>query len=397
MVQSVAILHSLYTPHIVGGAEISTQILAETLAGELDVRVFTVGPQPKEDGVLSETINNVQVQRLPAHNLFWYGDRTVKRSAASRIAWRILDAYNVNQYKKLKQAFIENRPSVVHTQNLPGLSLSAWRAAYELGIPIVHTLRDYSLLEPVNIKMYSYFYKFLSAHYSKYVSAVVGITRFVLDKHLEQGLFPNAKTYVVSNVVEADEADRNRMKPDASRKEMVLSYFGQLNANKGIEFLIEAVKQLPTEVVSKLYICGEGELMDSLKAVASGDARIEFTGKLKKEQVKEKMFESDLTLVPSVWDEPFGRVIIESYQMGTPVYASRVGGIPDVVLNPDEYCFKPRDSEAIRSSILSYFNKSLEERSAIQRDCRSHSLRFNVEAHRENYLRIYSSLLQSNL
>ena len=40
---------------------------------------------------------------------------------------------------------------------------------------------------------------------------------------------------------------------------------------------------------------------------------------------------SDVTVLPSLWSEPFGRVVIESMACETPVVASRVGGITEIL------------------------------------------------------------------
>ena len=65
---------------------------------------------------------------------------------------------------------------------------------------------------------------------------------------------------------------------------------------------------------------------------------------------------SDITVLPSIWSEPFGRSIIESLACGAPVIASRVGGIPEIltgeladnlVTAKDEQALAKRISEVI--------------------------------------------------
>jgi glycosyltransferase involved in cell wall biosynthesis len=45
---------------------------------------------------------------------------------------------------------------------------------------------------------------------------------------------------------------------------------------------------------------------------------------------------ADVVVVPSTWDEPFGRTVIEGLATGRPVLGSRVGGIPEILDGPLE-------------------------------------------------------------
>lgn len=90
--------------------------------------------------------------------------------------------------------------------------------------------------------------------------------------------------------------------------------------------MTQAIGLLSKDIVSKLVICGTGELEAKLQKQTEQDERIIFRGRLSLKEVNEQMANVDLTIVPSLWDEPFGRVIIESYNQGTPVLAFHVGG-----------------------------------------------------------------------
>jgi glycosyltransferase involved in cell wall biosynthesis len=62
--------------------------------------------------------------------------------------------------------------------------------------------------------------------------------------------------------------------------------------------------------------------------------------------------DTDVLVVPSVWAEPFGLVVLEAYSFGILVVGSRVGGIADIVEHGvTGWLFEPGDSAAL-SSIL---------------------------------------------
>lgn len=395
---NIVIMNSLYSPDIVGGAEISTQILAETLnRSGLQVNVVTVGAQNRSAGVVTDTVGGIEVIRVPYNNLYWLGESKDKNSV-SKVIRRLIDICNPLQLKEIRRILMRLKPDLIHTQNLSGLGSGVWKVAAELGIPIVHTLRDYSLLSPMSTTNIHPFvkglYKQVPLRFSHSVSAVVGISSHILNKHTEAGLFARSVQAVIPNAV--DGSIRDIPKPAGSGA-LKLGCFGRVEAEKGVTHLIDAVKQLPPQIVERLYICGEGSLKEQLVQKCADDPRMTFTGKVTPAQARELMSEVDLTIVPSTWDEPFGRVIIESYQVGTPVYASAVGGIPDIVPDRSECLFEPGSAEAIKRSILSYYNLSAASKQSMLERCLEHCKNYTSNALAEKHLELYEQVRQSML
>lgn len=388
----IVIVNSLYSPHIIGGAEISTQILAETFVTTAEVHVITTGGQKRNAGITSESINGVTVHRVPYNNIYWIGD-TEKRGKLNKVARRLMDLYNPMQIGTVANLLKKLKPDLVHTQNLSGFGPGIWTAFFKAGVPIVHTLRDYSLISPVSspisYPLMSRLYRLTSLGFSKRVAAVVGISSHILNRHTEEGLFPNAEKLVIPNVVDGDIVAGEK---DFTRKPLRIGYFGRIEPEKGVRELIDAIRSLPSEVIERLYVCGDGKLKEELSESCRNDDRIVFTGKVKPKEARELMAQVDVTVVPSIWEEPFGRVLIESYQVGTPVYASAVGGIPDVV--PDrQFLFAPGSSGAIQDKLKEYYLFSDEEKRTIQKQCLKHSLKFTKQSLLERHTELYKSVL----
>lgn len=390
----ILIAHSLYPPHVIGGAEISTQILAQTLNPNYDVKVITVG-EHKEGELRIDKVNEIEILRLPFNNRYWIGDSTKQVSTPDKVLWRVQDIFNFRQYQQIKRYLTQTRPSVIHTQNIPGLSLAIWKAAYELNIPVVHTLRDFSLIEPIKIAAYSKIYRQISKRYSQMISAVIGISGHILQTHTGMGFFERSSKHVIHNIVEKNEVvqDLYASKEVRHNQPLDIGYFGQLTEVKGVQYLINAVKRVDEKIVGRLFIFGDGPMLDQLKEMAGSDTRIIFMGKLDKSQIAQKMKDMDLTIVPSTWNEPFGRVVIESYQVGTPVYASRVGGMPEILLDAGEFSFASHSLEEIIKSILHYYNLSGPAKRHLKHQCFAYCQSFNEDYLLKEHSDIYEKLI----
>ncbi|WP_308638124.1 glycosyltransferase family 4 protein [Paenibacillus silvisoli] len=388
----IAIVNSLYTPHIIGGAEISTQILAESLVPAADVHVLTVGGQKRGAGILTEVVNGVTVHRLPCNNLYWIGEPQ-GRGALMKAARRMVDLYNPAQIRSIRNLLSDLKPDLVHTQNLSGLGAGTWAACAEEGLPVAHTLRDYSLLSPVSSPIknqaLSRIYRSTSLGFSKRVSAVVGISSHILKRHTDAGLFPNAAKLVIPNAVDGEIGGGAK---DFGRKPLRIGYFGRIEPEKGVRELVDAIRFLPRNMVEQVIVCGDGGLKRQLEELCRHDDRFSFTGKVSPEEARRHMAKVDVTFVPSVWEEPFGRVIIESYQVGTPVYASAVGGIPDAVWNPGDFLFEPGSAEAIQAKIIAFHSLTGDEKRRIQAQCLKHCRGFTKKSLVDKHMMLYEQI-----
>lgn len=124
-------------------------------------------------------------------------------------------------------------------------------------------------------------------------------------------------------------------------------FVGRHIERKGIEHLIDAMAFLQGDRF-RLTIVGHGDRTEALKerARATGDARIEFAGKLSTPDLAKAYAEADVFVLPAVIDskgdtEGLGVVLIEAAEMGLPLVGSNVGGIPDVVVDGESGLLAP--------------------------------------------------------
>ena len=384
--KTILISNSLYFPNIVGGAEISTQILAESLTTKYKVYVLTLSPTNKE--IVREVINGVHVIRVPYKNIYW--PFKIKNDISFlKLFWHLINLNNPLMKKQISKVLNEVKPDIIHTQNNMGMGLYLWELGSKMNIPVIHTTRDYALFSPTNQSMVNYLYKRNTLKLENNLTKVVGISNYILTLHDEEGIFKNIDKKIIYNVV-SDHSDNKNIKT-TSNSPLKIGFFGQLIRIKGIDTLIDAVKEISPDIVGKLYICGEGELKNELSATI--DPRINFLGKVGKETVKDLMHKCDLVVVPSRWGEPFGSVVIESYAQGTPVLVTNDGGLPEIVYKPKQFLIEKCDKHLIKKAIIDYFELDITEKNEIIKGCLKYSELFNDEKSLEIHIDMYEEIL----
>ena len=106
-------------------------------------------------------------------------------------------------------------------------------------------------------------------------------------------------------------------------------YVGRLSEEKGIASICEAWKILAGMGIP-LHIVGDGPEAPRVKAAADRGELI-WHGWLDREKALARIAKASVVLVPSICPEPFGRVVVESFAAGTPVIASEIGSLPELV------------------------------------------------------------------
>jgi glycosyltransferase involved in cell wall biosynthesis len=131
-----------------------------------------------------------------------------------------------------------------------------------------------------------------------------------------------------------------------------LAYVGRLVTEKGLWTLLEALDRLDPRLA--LDVVGEGPLSEPLReaALRRPNGRLNLLGYLPPEGVQEVLGRSVALVVPSLWQEPLGLVVLEAIACGVPVIATEVGGIPEIVEHGRTgLLVEPNDPEALARTI----------------------------------------------
>jgi glycosyltransferase involved in cell wall biosynthesis len=176
---------------------------------------------------------------------------------------------------------------------------------------------------------------------------VVSPSRWLLDFYVSRKFFPKSKKAVLPNPVQLPTTSYLLPTKGAALR---LLYAGQIEEHKGILWLVEALRNFRGEF--ELRIVGGGAKLAHLRRATAGDSRYVLRGPTAPEQLPAYFAEADLTVVPSLALENCPGVILESFAAGTPVLASRAGGIPELVAEgKNGWLFAPGDAEDLRSRL----------------------------------------------
>jgi glycosyltransferase involved in cell wall biosynthesis len=142
-----------------------------------------------------------------------------------------------------------------------------------------------------------------------------------------------------------------------------LAFGGRLSVQKSLELALEALAA--TDGV-QLLIAGDGDRREPLQRRAAElglVARIRFLGSQPRERVLELFRASDAAILSSSW-ENFPHTVVEALAVGTPVLATSVGGVAEIVSNEmNGLLVPPGSSEALAAAIRRYFgDEGLRER-----------------------------------
>lgn len=145
--------------------------------------------------------------------------------------------------------------------------------------------------------------------------------------------FPPERLTVIPNIL--DERFRRPHEGDFEGPYDLL-YVGSLAEHKGVDRLVPIVERLNRQVSEAvgLTVVGDGDLRSEMEhqAVESGLAdHVTFTGWLPNDDLPAVFAAHDCFVYPGRWDEPFGRVFLEALATGTPVVASDVGSVVEIV------------------------------------------------------------------
>ena len=151
--------------------------------------------------------------------------------------------------------------------------------------------------------------------------------------------------------------DEFQMKDDVEQRANVVSYVGRLHEEKGVLNLARAIpKVLAKRHDVKFVIVGEGQLEGELRSYVTTHAlsqNVTFAGWIPHDELREYLVKSKLLVLPS-YTEGLPHAMLEAMACGTPVLATPVGAVPEVIHDKKTGFLVPDNSpDQLAESILS--------------------------------------------
>ena len=265
--------------------------------------------------------------------------------------------WSTESFNIVKQKLQQNQYDIVHVQNFfPLISPSVYYAAQSESVPVVQTLRNYRLICPnalffrdgkvcedcvgkvvpypgivhscyrqntvasIGVATMISFHRAMQTWTNK-VNRYISLTEFARQKFIAGGL-PADKISVKPNFVHPDPGE------GVGEGDYAL-YVGRLSVEKGLDTLLLAWERLHPQIALK--IVGDGPLSPMVEAATRRLSNVEWLGRRPMTEVHRLMGAAKVVVFPSKWYETFGRVAVESFAKGTPVVASKIGAISELI------------------------------------------------------------------
>jgi glycosyltransferase involved in cell wall biosynthesis len=177
--------------------------------------------------------------------------------------------------------------------------------------------------------------------WTKAVDRFIVISQFAMHKFIQGGL-PADKLVLKPNFLYPVPAP-------GEGKGGYAVYVGRLSIEKGLGVLLAAWRQLDRPF--PLKILGDGPMADLVTQAAAELPEIEWLGRRPSAEVYDIVGNAAFLVFPSEWYETFGQVAIEAFAKGTPVIASNIGAIPELVNAQSGLLFQPGDPADLAAKI----------------------------------------------
>jgi len=268
------------------------------------------------------------------------------------------EAIGIPRTAELKAIIKKIKPDVVHSHHaFTPVSLLVLKAAKELGVPTVLTNHciyffydaDY-IWKPASYVLFPY------RKYINKADKIIAVSK-VAANFISYFIDDSKKILVIPNGIKMKEFLVKDKKFDAK----TVLFVGRIVYRKGIHVLVEAMsKVIKKKKEAKLIIIGEGyfrPFIENLIKIYHIEKNVIFKKGLSRHQLKKYYQRANIFVCPSLFGESFGIVLLEAMASGTPIIASRHGGIKEVIRdNETGILVKPGDVEGLAEKILLFLN-----------------------------------------
>ncbi len=284
--------------------------------------------------------------------------------------------FSIQHYKKIRLVLQNSKPDVIHIHNIfPLISPAIYYAAAKENIPTIQSLHNYrflcanglflkpdgSVCEQCATQSHFNATRFrcyggrfwgslamsltLSVHralrtFDTKISAYIAPSRFLKEKYIEAG-YPEDRIHLVPSAISS--LSPRTLQPDPR----TILYVGRLSREKGLRTLLESAKHCPSWT---FQLAGDGPIKNALEnhAKSNGLQNVQFLGHQEYDKIQCLLQKATFLVLPSECYENLPMVIMEAWQYGLPVIASRLGGMAEAIENGvNGYLFEHGNSDSL--------------------------------------------------
>ncbi len=323
-----------------------------------------------------------------------------------KIPYKIYESYTLTKKElinfsclilRLAYFIRKNKFALIHTNDIHSAQYSI-AAAYLARVPAVLHIRNTDLERWLKWKNRVIF---------KLANNIIAISNAVAISLIKIGVVEK-KIQIIPNAVElskfhlsvSGESFRNEIGID--KQTILVGIVGRIIPKKGQDIFIQAIPEI-IKVYSnvKFVIVGEdttqnGDFIDHLKKMVreiKQEKKVYFVGF--KEDIQEIFKALDILVVPSR-TEAFGRVVIEAMAVGTPVVATSVGGIIDIIEDGFNGAMVPvNNPKTIAHAVISLIADRIYYQKISQNGRKTVEKYYTIGSHINAVKKLYASLFST--
>ena len=380
-----------YPPFIQGGAGVVAEKLTKGLA-RLGHKVHVIaariaGSEEHEinDGVFVHRINFINKPLLSAPS-YWISLRKRFGAIEKEIgSFDIVHGNNVSDFSLTKK--LTKAPRVLTTHHLAHSVLNTIRPTYFNRIKNLGG----------EIGIVPYIEKICINRADK----IIAVSNYTKRELILTYNVPGTKIEVISNGIEQESFDFN----EEERKEIgdkfgihkksTVMFVGRLEERKGLSLLLQAFKQVLTNIDAHLVVVGSGDQKPYQELACSLGImnRVIFTGYVDELSLRKLYSICDVYVLSSRL-EGFGLTIVEAMAAGKPVVATKVGEIPEIVNSGENgILVEVDDLDGLANGMCTYLGDEKLAKNVGKRNAKYVRERFSWEKSAKEMERVYRQLI----
>lgn len=375
----ILVLSPFFRPNI-GGVETYLNDLCEYLIKQ-NYKVFVVTYQPlttKAKGLKYEKKDGLEISRIS-----WFGHNWFHK----------LEPYPLLEFLYLTPCLFifsfffilrnSRKISVIHANGLNAAFITKFLAWFFKKRAIISICAVYNFQKK---SIFSSIVRWTLAKFDKILALTNFSKRELVHIGLPKGKIDTYYLWIDKEIYKPENKEMSKEKINMENKFTVL-FVGRLIKKKGIGVLLEVAKKVDKKI-HFVFIGDDGWMLETVERASKQTENIILVKGICGNQLVPYYQGADILIIPSQYNEAFGKVIIEALSCGTPVIGANRGAIPDVLDTSIGRVVDPTVENIKRE--IEYFYSNPEELHNITSGCRDYALKYFSEKNAEVIEKSYS-------